>query len=470
MGVMSGWPRILPVDYLAPAEASFVSLAQGTTSNNFDFGPATGVLTTPTPPTASYKVNTGTLTLGTVTWTGTAWRVPVSGMTDGISGTIKLSFRAADGQITSQITGFRVAPAPTTDYIAPAAPAVQALAIGTTTANVDFGAATGQTTSGTPGASYRASTGTVTLGAVTWTGSAWRVPITGLSDGQSVEVELDYTASDGQITSQCGMVVVGASAVSVWKTVKEYDFTDCTAKDISAEGTHNVFKGDGTTPLIDVVRSHTGTTAATFTGNFVNGSGCVMSQVTGATDARNATAAFDMALASLDLAHNTYYIEMLCNTAELETYISAAPTLNLSVQAQSGGAGEPAFGLRFDRTITNWRRSSRKRFSGTATNEATVNGAGAEIPTTMNIGLWISGGNVLKIYVGTSATYQGPLAFPSDYVATAYGDTQAGSATDADAWSAGKFLVYSATNQTVAGGATTLTIKGFKISSLQPEA
>lgn len=554
--IMRGWPELLSVDFLAPSEPSFVALAQGTTSNNFDFGPATGGITSPTPPTASYKVNTGTLTLGSVTWTGSAWRVPVSGMTNGISGTIKLSFRGADGQVTSQVVGFLVAKA---DYLAPAPPADQVLAIGTTTATIDFGYATGVSTSGTPTAvigpsgaivsvvdtgsvwrvsvnglanatsyevllSYVATDGQVTQQAamlhvpkadylapgtpaaqelsigttsvtidfgyatgvsttgiptaaiepsgsivsVTDTGSAWRVSVNGLADGKSYAVKLSFDATDDQVTQQTARLAVGASVVTAWKDVYTYDFTDCTAKDVSAEGTHNVFKADGTTPLVDVVRSHTGTTAATFSGVFTPGTGLVISQSSPAIDSRNATCAFDLALASLDFAHNLYYVEVLVNTAELEAGANA--TLNISYQAQTGGSGEPAFGMRFDRSIaTNWRRSSRKRFSGTTTNEATTTGSGTEIPTTMNIGLWLAAGNLLRIYQGSSATYQGPLSLPSDYVATAYADTQAGSATDANAWSAGNWMVYSATNQTIGGGNTTLTIKGLRIWAKQPE-
>lgn len=342
------------------------------------------------------------------------------------------------------------------DYLPPAAPTRQDLATGTTSGTVDFGAATGQTTPGTPTVTLDKPVGSSASASVAAQGGGWRVSLSNLANGGGYRVILTYTASDGQVCYQSAVVTVAAAAASGnWEIAYTWDFTDCTAKDISAEGTHNVFKADGTTPLVDVVRSHTGTTAATFVGNFVPEVGLVMSQSVLVTDARNATAALDLAIGGgLNMARNMYYIELLCVGCALEATNSA--TLNLSLQAQSDGAGQPAFGLRFDRSGGVARKAIRKRFSGTATNEGITNVA---TPATFNVGFWIAAGHQTRLYQGTSTSYQGPSSRPSDYVATSYGDAQAGSATDADNWAA-EYLVYSATNQALAGGPTTLTIVG----------
>ncbi len=379
-----------------------------------------------------------------------------------------------DGMLEQDILEKVPMPNFSVDYLPPSEPAAQLnQALGTTSIQVDFGRATGQTTSGTPVASLTKPGGSgASLSAVSDTGSVWRVTIQNALDGENYMVTLTFTASDGQKTYRSALAGVLAGTVMVWDEIAEIDFTSCTNKDVSATGsTHQVYKADGTTELIQCIRTFSSTNSATCSYNFVNGTGLVLSQNTAAVDARNGTLGLDLASAglTLNLHEEAVYIEVLTDTCELEQLAATTgQVMNLSIQDSHTATGEPSFGWRCERdTATTWDDKNRKRFGGTSTNSAGQTGSGVEMPVTNNIAFLLLGGHKCFVMRGISATYQTPSTLPTEYQGTAYGNTTSSVDTYQDNWT-GSWLVFSATNQTVLGGNTTMTIKKLKLWKKQP--
>ncbi len=137
------------------------------------------------------------------------------------------------------------------DYLPPSAPTRQDLTAGTTSANVDFGRATGQTTSGTPAATIDKPSGSSASVSVSDTGSAWRVAVSSMADGEAYRVVLAFTASDGQVCYQSAIVTVGADTVDGWELVADWDFTDAgnTPSSGSGVGTYTLALAAGNVTL-----------------------------------------------------------------------------------------------------------------------------------------------------------------------------------------------------------------------------
>lgn len=153
-----------------------------------------------------------------------------------------------------------------TPLVAPEAPAPAQLASGTTTRTVSFTPASGGEGSISYSATATASDGsTITVGSIT-VGATIDVPISGLTNGVAVEVDLTATDSASTPQTQRAQAAVAVSAPSAggsWVTVKEGDLTtNITAGSTSTDGTVTLLESDGVTEITDValvLASATGT-------------------------------------------------------------------------------------------------------------------------------------------------------------------------------------------------------------------
>lgn len=147
----------------------------------------------------------------------------------------------------------RVIRPPRADFLPPSAPSRQDLTAGTTSVNVDFGRATGQTTSGTPTAFIDKPSGSSASVSVSDTGSAWRIAISGMADGEAYRVGLAFTASDGQVCFQTAEVTV-APGTSGWEVLADWDFTTGTPQSgLGTAGTYTLALTAGNVSLTTIV-------------------------------------------------------------------------------------------------------------------------------------------------------------------------------------------------------------------------
>lgn len=153
-----------------------------------------------------------------------------------------------------------------TDYLPPSAPARQDLASGATSANVDFGYATGQTTASVSATLSKPSGSTASIGSTTDTGSAWRVALTGLTAGEGYLVQLEYTASDGQKTYQSAEVTV-ASTTGAWQVIADWDFTQNTPQVCVGDGTFTLALAAGNVTMVVATSTGTPVTTVALTAN-----------------------------------------------------------------------------------------------------------------------------------------------------------------------------------------------------------
>lgn len=195
--------------------------------------------------------------------------------------------------LSTMLRGGLWEPLTSSDFVAPSNPAGQDLSSGTTTATVDFGAATGQQTVGTPTVTLGKPSGSAASASVAANGSGWRVSMSSLADGESYLVQLNYTAVDGQVTTACARVdVAAASGVVTWSTLVNLDLTNCTDQSgLGVEGSYTLVIGGVSVPL--VVSKSTGT-AGTCTATLTNGVGLVVSHLGGASAPSNRTFALDL--------------------------------------------------------------------------------------------------------------------------------------------------------------------------------
>lgn len=256
------------------------------------------------------------------------------------------------------------------DYLPPSPPARQDLTAGTTSANVDFGRATGQTTSGTPTAIIDKPSGSSASVSVSDTGSAWRVAVSGMANGEAYRVGLIFTASDGQVCYQTAEVTVAAGAAT-WATLVDLDLTNCTNQTgLGTDGTRTiVINGVNVT----LVTSHTTSTEGTTTASLVNGSGLEVTHTPSATTPpQNRTFGFDLStLYGSDINPDR---NQLC--LEVTLAISAMPTNNDQLTWELGEANpissnNPGYTAKLKRiSSSNWTLISGFRQTSSATESA----------------------------------------------------------------------------------------------------
>lgn len=208
------------------------------------------------------------------------------------------------------------------DFLPPSPPARQDLTAGTTSANVDFGRATGQTTSGTPTAFIDKPVGSSASVSVSDTGTAWRIAISSMANAEAYRVGLAFTASDGQVCYQTALVTVAAGAAG-WATLVDLDLTNCTTQSgLGTDGTYTLVIGGRNVTL---VTSHTTGTQGDTVATLTNGVGLVVTHTpTATTPPQNRTFSFDLSgVYGSDLNPDR---NQLC--LELVASVSAMPTNN----------------------------------------------------------------------------------------------------------------------------------------------
>jgi hypothetical protein len=221
------------------------------------------------------------------------------------------------------------------DFLPPGNPEGQDLPIGTTSATIDFGAATGVATSGTPTVSLSKPTGSLAVASVAANGAGWRVSLSSLANGESYGVTLVYLSVDGQVAQAFARVDVASSGlVTNWLTLVDLDLTNCTAQaGLGAEGTYTIVIGGVSVSL--VVSRSTGTSGVC-TAALVNGTGLTISHLPGASAPTNRTFGFN--LSGVYGAGLKPDVNNLC--FEVVASISSMPT-NLDVFTWEVGESNP---------------------------------------------------------------------------------------------------------------------------------
>lgn len=217
-----------------------------------------------------------------------------------------------------------------TDFVVSSRPANQALTAGTTTTTIDFAYATGETTSGTPTLTLLKPSGSSASGSVADTGSAWRVSLSSLANGEAYTAILDYTSTSGQVARQACLVGVAAGSAT-WSTLVDLDLTTCTTQaGLGTDGTRTIVVGGQNVTL---VTSHTTATEGTTTATLTNGTGLVVTHTPSATTPpQNRTFGFDLStLYGSDINPDR---NQICLEAVIE--VTSMPTNNDQIGLELG--------------------------------------------------------------------------------------------------------------------------------------
>ena len=360
--------------------------------------------------------------------------------------------------LSTMLRGGLWEPLTPTDFLAPSNPAGQDLASGTTTATVDFGAATGQQTQGTPTVSLDKPSGSAAAASVAANGSGWRVSLSSLADGESYGVTLAYTAVDGQRASAFARVSVAASVASDWTLVKYLDLTQATAQSgLGVDGTYTAVVGSDSLPLSV---THTNALDPTTTAALTPGSGLVCSCVAGSATAWNKMWSFKISdlVGNLKIDSNLVRVEAL---VEVTTLNGTSDLISFEIgDGLPVTAAYPMFGTALIKNgVNDWRCRATWRNAASANNTL-----GGTISTTQPTafhpevyawGMWARSAAALDSSWASSAWSL--TTFEATMGMSAIG----GAAFAPSYWGTTQYICLMLAGSTV--GTVACTLKGFKV-------